>query len=82
MAAGKTPAPKTASPKERGADQIFAVEVEPGVFVYSLDHRLPAASRKLVDKIVAEGAERTRQAAAELRQLHADRRRVAPPNGA
>ena len=70
MAARKTPAPK--APR---ADQIFMVEVEPGVFVYSLPlaDKLPAATRKMVDEMNAKGAARTRKAAAELRQSLASR---------
>ena len=56
------------------ANDIFAVEVEPGVFAYSPSHKLPAASRKLVDAMVAEGAERTREAAQEIREIIAARR--------
>jgi hypothetical protein len=81
-AAARKTAGKTAASKTARGDQIFAVEVEPGLFVYSLSHKLPAASRKIVDKMVAEGAERTREAAAQLRQLHANRLNGASANGA
>jgi hypothetical protein len=53
---------------------VFAREVEPGVFVYSLDHRLPVATRKLVAEMVDAGAASTRQAAQAFRQAIAARR--------
>lgn len=64
MAARKAPSP----------DQIFTVEVEPGLFVYSLSGKLPAASRKMVDKMVAEGDERSHEAAREIREIIAAQR--------
>jgi hypothetical protein len=74
-AASKTVAQAPAASKRPRADQIFAVEVEPGVFVYSLPlaDKLPAATRRMVDAMNAKGAERTRKAAAELRRSLASR---------
>lgn len=70
----EAPTRTTPNRKARTRDQIFAVEVEPGVFAYSPGHKLPAATRRVVDQMVAEGAERTRQAAQEIREILAARR--------
>ncbi len=66
MAARKTPVRK---------DQLFAVEVEPGVFVYSLPlrHELPAATRKMIDDMNAREAEGIRRDWAALSQRLAGR---------
>lgn len=57
--------------KAKAVDGIFAVEVEPGVFVYSLppSHTLPAASRKRLQALKAEGAVRTQEARRQIEEI-------------
>ena len=67
--------------KRKAAEGIFAVEVEPGVFVYSLppSHTLPAATRKMLDEMDARAAERIDRRWAEVRQRIAARRNGETP---
>ena len=64
--------------KTKAAEGLFAVEVEPGVFVYSLppSHTLPAATRKMIDEMSARADERISRRWEEVRQ-----RRAARSNG-
>ena len=66
----------TSGSKTEAAEGIFAVEVEPGVFVYSLppSHTLPASTRKMIDEMDARAAERIDRRWAEVRQFLESRR--------
>ncbi len=72
MAARSATTADEASANER----IFAVEVEPGVFVYSLPlpHTMPAETRKMLDEMDAQAAERIDRGWAEVRRRIAARR--------